>query len=377
MITEEAITIFFFGSPSGSGFTSYPSNYLGLASGLDKSESAYRLESSYQIENNKSILKYIEYGLNGISKDGSQRGGRNFGIWIEILEYKITSDNEAILTFLKDWVKEALIDHANVFDVIDGKKYYKVITFDEVDQELNQVISTFPQHLINEFKNNIKSIEKDDDTFFYLTPKDNSVKANNPNVIRGLGVPKTNVEKSKKKRRKKKNKNKSRFFTYVKKAIKSTNFLIFLLLLLSLLNWFKDNVTKQDMHNRLIGMNQEEILSFINQENVIEDLNSNEIRYLSVMLLKKIGQSPIVSNTQIKQINKRQVENLVKKQNRLITDDEILSDIAEKIGELKSKDIIKKFQKAINLNGDDVDGIWASGSKDEFKQYFNPNNKID
>lgn len=162
------ILTFFFGSPY-SGFSSFPPNYSNWVSGLDTKKSEFPVICKYSIKDNKTIFKYVEYGL-----ADDERTGRNFGIWLQIENYKLKSNKELeVLDFIKDFVNEILEEKEVFFK--KGKKphFYIIKSFKNVDTE--NIIKIFNDEFIKQFQNELIPIQTGDffekDLIVYEKPK--------------------------------------------------------------------------------------------------------------------------------------------------------------------------------------------------------------
>jgi hypothetical protein len=152
------VTIFFYGAP-GEGFTAYPNTYLELAKGQDKSPGEYNPQCVYQLNSRLSIINYTEYNLTGIGNQGGIRGGRNFGIWIEIKNYKLTkSGQKHIVSFITDFVENGIVEKSGLFERDKHPKHYVVTSFNEVEVVLDKLLMVFKDKFIAEFSEHLTKI---------------------------------------------------------------------------------------------------------------------------------------------------------------------------------------------------------------------------
>jgi len=182
-LNKEQISVFFFGSP-GDGFTSYPIRFSNLVSGLDKSSKNYKLECKYLIKQNKSIINYVEYGLTGIGQDRtSSRGGRNFGIWIELIGHKISDlGQQKILTYINEFIQNGIMKNADIFSKDSHKsKHYLIFSFDEVSDKLDQLIDKLEEHFITDFDEYLLPTIESDNYVIDLNPIKEIKKVLQPN----------------------------------------------------------------------------------------------------------------------------------------------------------------------------------------------------
>lgn len=170
-IGKEHITVFFFGSP-GEGFTSYPSNYSSLVNGLDQSTSKYKLECKYIVHANKTKIQFAEYGLTGIGQHGKSRGGRNFGVWVEIKDCKINDlGQKKILKYISEFIKNGIIENVEIFREDNSKaKHYLVYSFNDIGSELDKLIEVFKDHFISDFNDYFQPILESDSYIIDLNP---------------------------------------------------------------------------------------------------------------------------------------------------------------------------------------------------------------
>lgn len=172
-VDKQQIDVFFFGSP-GEGFTAYPSQFSNKVNGLDKSNSSHKLECKYIVKDNKTKIQYAEYGLTGVGQHGKSRGGRNFGIWIEIKGKKLDEDGtEKVLNYIKTFINEGILLKTNLFDKDSSSniKHYVITSFNEVSDTLDKWIEVFKEHFIADFKDNFQSITINDSYTIDLNPE--------------------------------------------------------------------------------------------------------------------------------------------------------------------------------------------------------------
>lgn len=162
------ITTFFFGSPYV-GFSAFPPNYSSWVSGLDTKKSEFPFICKYSVEDNKTIFKYIEYNLSD-----NERSGRNFGVWLQIDNYKLKKDVEyEVLDFIKDFVNEILEEKEVFFKKGEKPHFYIIKSFKDVDTE--NILRIFNDEFINHFNDNFIPINNNDfiekDLIVYDKPK--------------------------------------------------------------------------------------------------------------------------------------------------------------------------------------------------------------
>lgn len=171
-IEPQNISIFFFGSP-GEGFSSHPTEHLSYVKALDRSQEDYELVCNYIVERNKSTIKYIEYGLTGNGQDGTARGGRNFGIWIQIRDFKFEKKHHhEIIPHIKVFIEEVLIDVVKIFDKKGETLNYNIFSFDEVRGTLDKLITPFIEHFIEDFNDYLTPISEKDLRSYNLNKKE-------------------------------------------------------------------------------------------------------------------------------------------------------------------------------------------------------------
>ncbi|NEQ49032.1 MAG: LysM peptidoglycan-binding domain-containing protein [Leptolyngbya sp. SIO3F4] len=155
----DKLLVFFFGSPA-EGFTSYPENYLSLVHGLDRSSSEYYRECQYAVNQDGSRIQYIEYGLTGIGKNNTSRGGRNFGIWIQLEDFKISEHNQTqILPFLEEFITKGIVENTSIFKVDStGRKHFQIDSFSEVSRDIDQLIEAFKENFIHDFHHKVEKV---------------------------------------------------------------------------------------------------------------------------------------------------------------------------------------------------------------------------
>jgi hypothetical protein len=155
MTNNIEIIAFFFGSPHA-GFSAYPSDYTDWVSGLDANKSEYPFVCRYSIKDNRSIITYIEYNLSD-----EQRSGRNFGIWVQIENFKLKCNaEEEIVKFIQDFVNEILEEKQIFFKKGNKPHFYIIESFKDVDTE--NIIQVFKSRLLKDFKNELIPIEHND-----------------------------------------------------------------------------------------------------------------------------------------------------------------------------------------------------------------------
>ena len=361
MISEKDITIFIFGAPPGSGFSSFPSKYVDLVSGLDKSDTEYRLECNYHVVPSASRIIYAEYGLADNTDNQNKRGGRNFGIWIEIQKHGIAEEcYEKVSFFINQFLNHKLVDELGIFKEINGLKHYEIYTFQIVADRLSEILNSFPKNFIKHIGVDYFELLKGDERIVVdLAPRNNSaVKEDEDAEYRGLGH--ENVDEVPKRRaRLRPNKIIGLYLSF-------SNVLLIILFFLGIFNLFKDSLFKHKVGNELFNVSEDELLNSLTKEK-IQQLNSKEIRYLTALLLQKFGNPSALSNSELKQLIAKQAENLTHYPRQTFSDEELLDLIAEQISDIQSRDIIMKFQEAIDA---EPDGIWGASSKENFKLFF-------
>ncbi len=174
MIDKTFIKVFIFGAP-GQGFSSYPSNYSNLVSGFDQSGKRFGESiSEYVVKPNKSIIIHVLYGLTGIGQDGNLRGGRNFGVWIEIAGHKVKEEHFAsIHEFLMNFLeKGAYNPNLGLFDQGHGKiEKYQVFSFDELKSPLDKLLELLVVDFIKKFSNQLVPTEGNENDVYELDPE--------------------------------------------------------------------------------------------------------------------------------------------------------------------------------------------------------------
>ncbi|AUP78333.1 LysM peptidoglycan-binding domain-containing protein [Flavivirga eckloniae] len=172
MSNKEQIEVFFFGSPA-EGFTSYPTKYSNLVNGLDKSTSKHKVECKYSINQKRSRVKYIEYGLTGIGQHGKSRGGRNFGVWIEIENLKINPiGQKKILDYIEDFINKGIVKNANIFDDnSNNERHFLINSFNDVATKLDKLINVFKNNFLTDFKSYLEPILDDESVLVDLNPE--------------------------------------------------------------------------------------------------------------------------------------------------------------------------------------------------------------
>ncbi len=155
------INVFFFGSP-GDGFAAFPADYTRLVSGYDRAERDYKLECMYEITPANSVIRYVEYGLTGEGQHGTSRGGRNFGIWVELEGLMVNSNGQKkILDFLKEFVQMGIINKAHVLKASGSSKHYTIFSFNEVSEKLVQLQKVFAANFVNDFHTYFEPVNED------------------------------------------------------------------------------------------------------------------------------------------------------------------------------------------------------------------------
>ena len=159
-MTDSNIKLIFFGSP-GAGFSAYPAEYTDLVGGLDKSTREYRKECFYSILSNGSRIKYVEYGLTGVGQHGNSRGGRNFGLWIELNGWKIDDlGQKKLVSYIDDFVDGGVVESIGVFGKEPHtKRHYIIFSFDDVKNGLDRLNKAFVSNFMTEFKEHLSPIE--------------------------------------------------------------------------------------------------------------------------------------------------------------------------------------------------------------------------
>ncbi len=164
------IKIFLFGSP-GIGFSSYPSHFVDKVKNLDNSKSSKSTTCIYSIEGERSTVKYCEYGLAGKGQHGNVRGGRNFGIYIEILGHKLNRDGmNKIVPYIEEFIKEGIISNINVdmFNLHNDVKHYTIFSFDDMSPTLDRLIAKFKENFLSDFKDKVIGILGHDKVIYDL-----------------------------------------------------------------------------------------------------------------------------------------------------------------------------------------------------------------
>ncbi len=146
------IEVFFFGSPE-SGFSSYPKRYVNIVNAYDIARSENEYRCNFNIISNKFIINYVEYGLRGITSDNHIRGGRVFGIRIELDGYKIKKEGqEKICSYLEGFIELGIKKHSGLFDVSLDYKQYSVSSFNQVSDKLDLLIIRYKENFLIDFK---------------------------------------------------------------------------------------------------------------------------------------------------------------------------------------------------------------------------------
>lgn len=279
MSNKEQIEVFFFGSPA-EGFTSYPTKYSNLVNGLDKSTSKHKVECKYYINQKRSRINYIEYGLTGIGQHGKSRGGRNFGVWIEIDNLKINSDGQKkILDYIEDFINEGIVKNANIFDDnSNNKRHFLINSFNDVATKLDKLVNIFKNNFLTDFKNYLEPIIEDESVLVDLNPEKIVEKIKDEPFIT---MTNSSFEDDKVKNRKtKKNRNSKRANDKIRFSFSKINtLLLIILLLLSLFGGGKSDSQELENHKlRIKSLNDEiEVLQrqLSIKKNSIQSSNNN------------------------------------------------------------------------------------------------------
>lgn len=170
-LDKQHVEVFFFGSPA-EGFTSYPSSFSNRVNGLDKATADYKLECRYRVSQNGTRIQYAEYGLTGIGQHGKSRGGRNFGIWVDIQGYKIDEIGRTkILEYIKEFINDGIVKNSNIFKEDNSKsKHFIINSFNDVASDLDKLINAFKEHFIQDFKEHFRPINNTDNFIIDLNP---------------------------------------------------------------------------------------------------------------------------------------------------------------------------------------------------------------
>ncbi len=354
-IQEKDITVFFFGSPAN-GFSSFPKNYVGLVKSLDLARAKQNITCTYEIIENKSVVKYIIYNLTGVGVKGnnSSRGGRNFGVWIEFTGYQLNEQGkDEIVDYIDNWIQKGIVQNAQIFK--DNKPlHYIVYSFSEVEDKLESLRNGIIQNLIKNFSSNIISIIDNDRIQFNLIPIQEDKTIDNNNEI----INTHNINESNQIQIKGTEKNKEDYNRINKGIIYKV--LLGVLVVLNLLIFFKiGNLNKENT----------QVLDEIPIE--ISNLTASDIKQLTAQQISHLDSSQINSLTkkQIQQLINQQIKYLTSKQTENIADNQILNLMANYIKNL-DEEKIKKIQEMIGFTEDDVDGNWGDGSMVKFKDFM-------
>ena len=149
---KDFISVYFSGSPEN-GFQAYPPEYLYSVKKSDNSSKDSGIVSEYGKTENKVTISYIQYGILE-SIDGSKgRGGRNFGIWIELIGYELTKKGgNLIYSFLEETFNNIkLYDNIKIIEEYDSTIYYVLSSFSQEKGMLDPVLEKIKKEFLSTF----------------------------------------------------------------------------------------------------------------------------------------------------------------------------------------------------------------------------------
>jgi len=156
---KKYFNVYFSGSPSG-GFSSYPIEYLNKTETSDSNSHEKGTEvSSLKINNNITSIHYIFYGIG--SKRNGKRGGRSFGIWIDIEGYMIPKEQYRNLYHsLKKLFLNGIVnnDDAFILEQINGNVVYTISSFRENASMFQRLQNMVERVFWNDFGDKLQEI---------------------------------------------------------------------------------------------------------------------------------------------------------------------------------------------------------------------------
>ncbi|MEM8999747.1 MAG: hypothetical protein AAGB24_05740 [Bacteroidota bacterium] len=363
-IQEKDITVFFFGSP-GDGFSSFPKEYVKLVKSLDTGKSTQPEMCIYTEINKKTVIRYVEYNLTGIGNTGNVRGGRNFGLYISIEGYEISSNGrDKILDYVRNFIAQGIVDNEYIFKRNSNPKYYIISSFSTISGTLKQLIARFVEHFLIDFKD-------------YLIPISNQRKEKSIDLIPDAGkrtVEKKPIQNFRTHKREEEYDKVDILNEEDSVSEKKGNNILHLVLLgtiliLNVLILIKDGFVGKN-ENEGITVNKsdgEEKLTFEGKTLTIEqikELNFEQLQNLTLEQKKRIIKQQF-SELKVNGIDRKTEEKLL--ENTGIKGEESLI-IAMAIHiEKLNKEKKEKIQKLIGV---EVDGDWGDDSKNAFIEYM-------
>jgi hypothetical protein len=175
MSTKKHFNVYFSGSPSG-GFSSFPIEYLNRTETSDSNSFGKGTErSTLKVKNSVTTICYIFYGIG--SKTKGKRGGRSFGIWIDIEDYLLPKEEYAnIYKSLKNLFYAGIVENDEVFIIEkeNGNIVYSIDSFRENASIFQSLQKMVIRVLWEDFGDKLQKIPPNyNGTFVNLIPKKN------------------------------------------------------------------------------------------------------------------------------------------------------------------------------------------------------------
>lgn len=173
-VSKSIITVYFYGSPAN-GYTIYPTDtrLLEKLKFKDSSSDDIDLSCYYDVKDGKFQLYYTEYGLTGVGNSSRSRGGRNFGILLQINGFGISDEGLLkIVDYLDEFVSVYLTKKINIFEEGQRPRHYEIQSFQRVGEKLDVAINTFSEHFLSDFNKNLQELHSNNESRVILVPSE-------------------------------------------------------------------------------------------------------------------------------------------------------------------------------------------------------------
>lgn len=165
---QKSIKVSFVGTPEV-GIDYFPKN--GKPRHNPGPQKEYNQECYYVVANNKSMIYYSERGIRASNKSGNSIPNRFFDIRVEWDDYMIDEHGRSsILKTLNDFVDNALIDKAEIFELKDETLEYRIFSFNEKKEKLSKLIKKFESYFVSYFSGFFINIPDGGDMKYELSP---------------------------------------------------------------------------------------------------------------------------------------------------------------------------------------------------------------